>query len=150
MPARLGWTWKPRAVRPGRPGVSDVAAGFAGDTGVDAGRYRHPVRCLRLNRSGFDGGSMRRLQLPVGAGVERSGRSHIRGMGGLRLRCGGAGSLNQSTRPAVPSSTSAEPCQGPRGLISSVPQGPIRDSMSALSGASPTVPIEASMPASSR
>lgn len=39
---------------------------------------------------------------------------------------------------------------GPRGLISSVLYSPIADSINALSSASPTVPMEASIPASTR
>src|SRR4051812_28226503 len=55
--------------------------------------------------------------------------------------------LNHSTHSAVASSTSARLRQDPRGLISSVLYRPICDSISALSSASPTVPIEASIPA---
>ncbi|MEW2290556.1 hypothetical protein [Streptomyces sp. NPDC047841] len=31
-----------------RPVVPDVVVEFAGDTAVDEGRYRHPVRYLRV------------------------------------------------------------------------------------------------------
>src|SRR6266481_599649 len=58
--------------------------------------------------------------------------------------------LNQSTYSAVASSTSASVFQGPSFLISSVLYRPIVDSISALSRASPTVPMDASIPASIR
>ncbi|MEV5308486.1 AAA family ATPase [Streptomyces diastaticus] len=44
-----------------------------------------------LNRSGIGGGSMRWLQPPVGAGVERSSWSRARGAGCSQSRCGDAG-----------------------------------------------------------
>ncbi|POX58697.1 hypothetical protein C3492_36385 [Streptomyces sp. Ru62] len=40
--------WGTREVIDHRPVVPDVVVEFAGDTAVDSGRYRHPVRYLRV------------------------------------------------------------------------------------------------------
>lgn len=56
--------------------------------------------------------------------------------------------LNQSRYAAVSASTCAAFRHGRRGLISSVLNNPLIDSANELSCASPTVPIEASMPSS--
>ncbi len=56
--------------------------------------------------------------------------------------------LYQSTHSAVASSTSARVFHEPRRLISSVLYSPMVDSLSALSRAAPTEPIEPAIPAS--
>ncbi|MER6903809.1 hypothetical protein AB0A81_26545 [Streptomyces flaveolus] len=40
--------WSTRETIDHRPVVPDVVIEFAGDTSVDEGRYRHPVRYLRV------------------------------------------------------------------------------------------------------
>ncbi|MGW1186220.1 phosphotransferase family protein [Streptomyces drozdowiczii] len=59
---------------------------LAGSGMEAAGRPNVP-----MNRSGIGGGSMRWLQPPVGAGVERSSWSRARGAGCSQSRCGDAG-----------------------------------------------------------
>lgn len=48
MGRRFSAGWGSREAIDHRPVVPDVVVEFAGDTAVDAGRYRHPVRYLRV------------------------------------------------------------------------------------------------------
>jgi hypothetical protein len=45
---RFAVGWGSREMIDHRPGAPDVVVEFAGDTAVDEGRYRHPVRYLRV------------------------------------------------------------------------------------------------------
>ncbi len=46
--ARFSAGWGRKETIDHRPVVPDLVVKFAGDTAVDAGRYRHPVRYLRV------------------------------------------------------------------------------------------------------